>query len=475
MHEENINLHGWCQVIYGFHSPLVKKLLGRALEFSAADIANDSGHWGVLWENWLDLGKRTNQRIVGNMELVGGLLAKHHEIGKHISAYCQRLEKDEFSKLTNEKILTILQKLWDQGQALSAYGFFPVVSDFEHSMLSDRMLAILKNKGVLETNRQNYLSLLSYMNRQTLYWQEKLELLELAEKDRSTKAKQSPNFQKHVQKYNWLNFGFQGPEWTSVDFLSRIAELRSKGSLKKQTEEHSQSLKKLQKDQAALEARLRLNPQEKAVFETARTFMYLKSYRVEVRHRINYILELLFSELGKRFKLPRKFFRYAIPSEITALISGKAVHTKKILNRDKGLLFLMHGQTDTFIPQTQIKKYLRDYSEKQTKIKADYVSGQTAYNGKVRGIARLVFGPKDNHKVKKGEIIIAITTTPDVLPAMTRASAFVTDQGGITSHAAIVAREMQKPCVIATKIATQVFRDGDMVEVDANKGVVRKV
>jgi len=64
-------------------------------------------------------------------------------------------------------------------------------------------------------------------------------------------------------------------------------------------------------------------------------------------------------------------------------------------------------------------------------------------------------------------------TTPDFMPAMQKAAAFVTDEGGITCHAGIVARELKKPCVIGTKIATQVFKDGDLVEVDAGQGTVR--
>lgn len=64
---------------------------------------------------------------------------------------------------------------------------------------------------------------------------------------------------------------------------------------------------------------------------------------------------------------------------------------------------------------------------------------------------------------------------PAFMPAMKKAVAFVTDEGGITSHAAIIAREMKKPCIIGTKIATKVLRDGDLVEVDANKGIVRKI
>ena len=85
----------------------------------------------------------------------------------------------------------------------------------------------------------------------------------------------------------------------------------------------------------------------------------------------------------------------------------------------------------------------------------------------------MVFGPQHNEKVAKGNILVSIATSPQLLPAMKRASAFVTDVGGITCHAAIVSRELKKPCVVGTKIATKVLRDGDSVEVDANKGVVK--
>ena len=56
---------------------------------------------------------------------------------------------------------------------------------------------------------------------------------------------------------------------------------------------------------------------------------------------------------------------------------------------------------------------------------------------------------------------------------MEKASAFVTDEGGILCHAAIVAREMKKPCIIGTKVSTKILKDGDMVEVDADNGIVK--
>jgi len=63
-------------------------------------------------------------------------------------------------------------------------------------------------------------------------------------------------------------------------------------------------------------------------------------------------------------------------------------------------------------------------------------------------------------------------TQPEFLPAMKKASAIITDEGGLTCHAAIISRELGIPCIIGTKIATKVFKDGDIVEVDATRGIV---
>lgn len=66
-------------------------------------------------------------------------------------------------------------------------------------------------------------------------------------------------------------------------------------------------------------------------------------------------------------------------------------------------------------------------------------------------------------------------TRPEMITAMEKAAAIVTDEGGITCHAAVVSRELGIPRIIATKKATKVFKDGDHVEVNADEGVVRKL
>lgn len=103
------------------------------------------------------------------------------------------------------------------------------------------------------------------------------------------------------------------------------------------------------------------------------------------------------------------------------------------------------------------------------------ITGQVGCVGRARGTVRIIIRPKDMVKMKQGDILVSIATDPDIVPAMKKAAAIVTEQGGVTSHAAIVSRELNIPCVIGTKIATKVLKDGDMVEVDATRGIVKKI
>jgi phosphoenolpyruvate synthase/pyruvate phosphate dikinase len=101
------------------------------------------------------------------------------------------------------------------------------------------------------------------------------------------------------------------------------------------------------------------------------------------------------------------------------------------------------------------------------------IKGQIAHKGLVRGAVKVVKRKDQIKFVEEGDVIVAPMTTPDYVSAMKLASAFVTDEGGLLCHASIIARELKKPCIIGTKIATKVLKDGDLVEVDADKGIVK--
>jgi len=87
-------------------------------------------------------------------------------------------------------------------------------------------------------------------------------------------------------------------------------------------------------------------------------------------------------------------------------------------------------------------------------------------------VVTIINSPAENKKIEKADILVSTMTNPDLMPAIRRAKAIITDIGGLTCHAAIVSREFGIPCVIGTKIATQVLKDGSVVEVDATHGII---
>ena len=103
----------------------------------------------------------------------------------------------------------------------------------------------------------------------------------------------------------------------------------------------------------------------------------------------------------------------------------------------------------------------------------DILKGNVANQGIVKGYAKLLFEYDDIKKVNVGDIIVTSMTTPIFVSAMEKASAFVTDEGGITCHAAIISREFGVPCVVGTICSTKKISDGDYIEVDAYKGIIK--
>lgn len=104
--------------------------------------------------------------------------------------------------------------------------------------------------------------------------------------------------------------------------------------------------------------------------------------------------------------------------------------------------------------------------------KSHLLTGAPASPGIATGHVRLIKSAKEIGKIKSGDILVSEMTSPDFVPAMKKAAAIVTDQGGQTSHAAIVSRELGIPCVVGTKEATSKLKENLLVTVDGGKGMV---
>ena len=100
--------------------------------------------------------------------------------------------------------------------------------------------------------------------------------------------------------------------------------------------------------------------------------------------------------------------------------------------------------------------------------------GRIAVPGNIEGKVRVIAEPDQIVELQENEIIVVRMTDPDSVPYIQKAKAVITDHGGILCHAAIVCREMQKPCVVGTKIATQELHTGDFVVIDNEANVFKK-
>ncbi len=151
------------------------------------------------------------------------------------------------------------------------------------------------------------------------------------------------------------------------------------------------------------------------------------------------------------------------------------VPERKVLEeRKKHFIFM----GDVFSAAISLEQFIREHPEYQFTFEvmpevSETLRGSTGCAGSATGRVRILKRKEQIGELQEGEIIVSAMTTPDFVPAMKKAAAIITDEGGIMCHAAIVSRELGKPCVIGTKFATQVLKDGDEVEVNATKGLVR--
>lgn len=165
---------------------------------------------------------------------------------------------------------------------------------------------------------------------------------------------------------------------------------------------------------------------------------------------------------------------YAVTIKFSEIIKGCPPSIKECERRFKNFISASNGYCAIETLAEFKKKNLNlVFEEENKKFKSNFFIGETAFKGLVIGQVKIVHLISELDKINQGDVLVSPMTTPMFVSAMKRAAGIITDEGGILSHAAIIARELKKPCIIGTKIATKVLRDGDLVEVDADKGIVK--
>ena len=338
----------------------------------------------------------------------------------------------------------------------------------------------LKDLGYDDSVIPDMIATITYPEEHTPLFDSQLGLLKIGKKVQAGASEKEKKelLSEWLDKYGSIPANFCDDPWTEKDALVQLDNALTKDCAKEFILAEQNHEKRIRESKVLLKKID--NKEVSALAHAVAEGTYLNEFRKNVFCKTSVAYRPIFqriAELGGSTNWRDCFFVRA--GEMIELLEGKKISIPELVkNRQAVGVYRTKTAVNKMIDQEIVNGFVA-YIESvhgstggMTEAAA-FVNGHSANKGIVRGIVRIILGSKDFHKLSPGEILVTTMTSVDFVPVMERAAAFVTNEGGITSHASIVAREMNKPCIIGTKNATQVLKDGDMVEVDADNGVVR--
>jgi phosphoenolpyruvate synthase/pyruvate phosphate dikinase len=304
------------------------------------------------------------------------------------------------------------------------------------------------------------------------------ELVKIAQQGASFKS--DPIFlsaaKKHLEKYSWMTTYFIVPnEPLNMEQLTLRVEEGLRTGFVEEHEIRARQTKTNSELREQILARCSDDALNQAVAD-AQELGYGLTASIERGFKACASLIPMFKTIADKIGVPYKEWNYLLVDEITlALKGGEAVSDK--VRQERRMAYVSHLKDGTVhwlfgsAAEEEAKRIVKSVEGDLSGTTS--FSGKPAYKGKVEGRVRVAITPKEASELIAGEILVTSMTSPDYVPAMKRSAAVVTNEGGMLSHAAIMSREFGKPCIVGTKIATRALTTGDLVEVDADQGMVR--
>lgn len=458
---------------------VIKDIFGKNLEPLIMIYTKKGVEYYVPEKDFTAIGRRTYNLFLKD-RFYKKMTAKVDFYAKKLTSIAEQVESKNLLKMSEEQLIYYIKKLhglmlhlnkWGQLLSLTEYGYNNFTTKGLIKKIEDKVKKIKISVSPMQISR-----ILSQPVRSTFFRSERLNLFKIASEIKKRNLKLTSPIVKtwiknHQRRFCWINFGYIGPALEINYFTNDFRDLLKKNNVVELYKEKKIELKKIIKEQTGLEDKLKLNRFIEKRYYIVRDQTFYKEYRKEILFHGFYACELVQKELAKRWHFPQIYFRYILPHEY--IKSNIAL----LYNQRKGLCvyYIERGKEFVFTGREANDKIAMVKKVGQRVEKVKELRGNIAFIGKAVGSAKIVMGVDHLKKVKKGDILVSFSTNPQMVPVMKIVGAIVTEQGGITSHAAIISRELHIPCLVGVKDATRVLKDGDVVEVDAFKGIVRKL
>ncbi len=430
---------------YYLDSPRVIKDFGYRINKAGVFIKNGKRNDFFYPKNAVfKIQKNVLEKIIEKPDYIDYVLEKFKKDGKKFLAFIKIKDKLNLSKVDNEKLFKIYQEYNKFFTELN----YPVLILIAFSVI-DKLGEKIKEKV---TNLDDLNSLIK---------SDKLPYLLEYELDILSSKKQDAS--KLYNKWYWVPFDYYGAnKWTMDDFKKELIKPKDKERAK-----YLKNYKKNnQRNTQEIINKYNLNEEEVRIIKFIKLLNYLQDERKKVTN-ISYpfLQEKIIKEFTKRTDIKSEILWLMTPQEIRDALKGRKYNLEE--RKESCAIEIHNGK---FIVHEKIPSYLKTSQDIKNR---KMIKGMPASKGVVSGKVKICKTSKEIEKMKKGQVLVAPTTSPDYIMGFKKAIAVVTDEGGLTCHAAVVSREMRLPCVINTKFASEILKDGDLVEVDAERGTVK--
>ncbi|MEE9525413.1 MAG: PEP-utilizing enzyme, partial [Candidatus Woesearchaeota archaeon] len=377
----------------------------------------------------------------------------------------KKIKEIDLEKLSNSGLITLFKDYTEKtgfmhaetGAEIDAADIYPA------EYLREKIKEVIDNDQIVAK--------LTAPIHKTYLNDEDIEVLKLISKSRKGENIDS-EIKKLVKKYWWTTIDWESMrKKTEQDYIDAIKEF--KGDPEEKIKEITENFENLKKQRKDLIEKYDFNQEILDLLELFDNYTLFHDYRKEMQTQTFWSTHLLLNECSQRLNIDRESLDWVWFDEIFGWLDGKEIDLDEINRREQAMCVILDNGLKTYSGEEAAKKIKQEFEQEVEDVSE--IKGEVASQGKVKGRVKVCKGAEEAfEKIQEGDILVCGMTTPLYVPIMKKCSAIITNEGGITCHAAIISRELGIPCIVGTSIATDVLKDNEEVEVDAEKGVVRR-
>lgn len=455
------------------NSVLLKEKIGVTINnFWEDSITNNICYVG---DEIYQLGAKINSIIIKDEEFISNNIKECKSSGLKLLKLAESLQTLSLTNLSNDDIASFLKELNRSYVEFMYFVLFPhAIEAYIDKALTEALASHFGSNVISEIKQILTLP-------KELDYIQQTDIFNAVKVIKNNPQKLAYESKKLQAKYGWMPMWSLTSRPLTEEFYQKQIQdiIKDKVDIEKMIKNAKIEQKQHEKKFKNEIEKIKDNPLLLKYVGLIQEYSNLRIYRKDVYSKTHYYLIPLLKEIAKRSNLMDAIF-YMSFNEIIDLLRNKNANPKKYFDRIKGYAVYMHnGKTEIITGKirilNQLYKLVPDLKDEVKLSLLSSVKGIVASKGKATGRVVVVNSISEINKVRKGDILVTPMTTPDYTAVMNKVAAIVTNEGGVTCHAAIIAREFNLPCIVSSKIATKVFKDGEKVEVDAENGICKKI